>query len=225
MTSLGRQGLLRTIPFIGFIALIIFVPAGTIHFWQGWLFLIVFTGAIAAISVYLLRTDPALFERRMNAGPRAESRPLEKVIQAITGGSLMVAIVIAGLDHRFGWSEAPGWVAIAANVVIVVSFGAVLVVLRENTFAASTIGIQSGQRVIDTGMYSLVRHPMYATALPGIIAAPLALGSYWAVLATIPLIAGLMARILDEERLLANELPGYEQYRRTVRWRLLPRVW
>jgi protein-S-isoprenylcysteine O-methyltransferase Ste14 len=206
-------------------AVMIFVPAGTLHFWQGWLFWSAFSASVVAISVYMLVSDPALVERRMHAGPVAESRPVQKIIQAITGACFVGMLVIGGLDHRFGWSHVPAAIAVLASAVVPVSFWIIYRVFRENTFAGSTIEVAEQQRVICTGMYAHVRHPMYAGALPMLIAMPVALGSWWGMLLVIPLLAGLIERIHDEERFLAAELAGYDAYRRSVRWRLIPLVW
>ncbi len=206
-------------------ALLTFLPAGTIHFWQGWLFLAVFGASVVAISSYLLIRDPALVERRMHAGPVAESRPIQKVIQSITGICFVGMLVVGGLDHRFGWSHVPAAVAVLASAIVPVSFWIIYRVFRENSFAGSTIEVAEQQRVITTGLYAHVRHPMYAGALPMLVAMPVALGSWWGMLLVVPLLGGLIERILDEERFLATELSGYDAYRRSVPWRLIPMVW
>jgi len=210
---------------LGVMALMIFVPAGTLDFWQGWLFLLVFGASIIAISAYLMVRDPALVERRMRGGPTAETRAIQKVVQAITGGCFIGILIVGGLDHRYSWSQMPVGVSGFADLVVVVSLGIVFEVLRENSFAAATIQVEAEQLVISTGMYAHVRHPMYAGALPMLVAMPIALSSWWGMLLVIPLCAGLVVRIFDEERVLAAELPGYDAYRCTVPWRLIPRVW
>jgi protein-S-isoprenylcysteine O-methyltransferase Ste14 len=206
-------------------ALLIFVPAGTIHFWQGWLFWSAFSASVVAISLYMLVRDPALVERRMHAGPVAESRPIQKVIQSITGICFVGMLAVGGLDHRFGWSHVPAAVAVLASATVPVSFWIIYRVFRENSFAGSTIEVAEQQQVISTGLYAHVRHPMYAGALPMLVAMPVALGSWWGMLLVVPLLGGLIERILDEERFLAAELSGYDAYRRAVPWRLIPMVW
>jgi protein-S-isoprenylcysteine O-methyltransferase Ste14 len=225
MNSLAMSGLIRTIVFLAVVALLIFVPADSVRFWPGWLFLLVTAASISVITYYLLRYDPALLERRMRAGPRAESRPSQRVIQAAVSVFMIAILILAGLDHRFGFSRVPAAMVISANAAIAASFILVLEVLRENSFASATIRVESDQRLITSGLYSYVRHPMYAGALIGIIAMPLALGCAWAMILVVPVIGGLVARILDEERLLASDLPGYAAYYRGVKWRLLPMVW
>jgi protein-S-isoprenylcysteine O-methyltransferase Ste14 len=225
MNSLTLRAFAGMVFLLGVMALLTFVPAGTINFWQGWLFLAVFGASVVAISAYMLIRDPALVERRMHAGPVAESRPIQKFIQAVTGASFIGMLVVGGLDHRFGWSHVPAAVAILASAVVPVSFWIIYLVVRENSFAGSTIEVSEQQRVISTGLYAHIRHPMYAGALPMLIAMPVALGSWWGTLLVIPMCVGLVARIIDEERFLATELSGYDAYRRSVPWRLIPMVW
>jgi protein-S-isoprenylcysteine O-methyltransferase Ste14 len=172
-----------------------------------------------------LKRDPALLERRMRFGPRAESRPRQKVIVAIIFATFVALLIVPGLDHRFGWSRVPAAIAVLANLFIIAAFASFLLVLRANTFAASTITVEPGQRVISTGPYAYVRHPMYAGAVVLIFAMPIALGSCWGLLAAALTIPVLLARIFDEERTLSAELPGYEEYCRAVPYRLIPRIW
>jgi protein-S-isoprenylcysteine O-methyltransferase Ste14 len=211
--------------FLVLLAGLTFISAGTIHFWQGWLFWLLFSVSVIAITVYLLWHDPALVERRMRAGPRAESRPTQKIVQAINFLMFMGIVILPGLDHRFGWSRVPAPLVVIANLLMLMAFAFILLVVRENTFAASTITVEHGQRVISTGPYAYVRHPMYAGALPLIFAIPMALGSWWGLFVAAISPPLLIARILDEERALSAELAGYDNYRRAVRYRLIPLVW
>jgi protein-S-isoprenylcysteine O-methyltransferase Ste14 len=204
---------------------LIFVAAGTIHFWQGWLFCLSFLFSANAIGVYLLKHDPALLQRRMRFGPHAESRPRQKIIVASILAIYAVLLMVSGLDYRFGWSQVPAAIVVLANLLIVAAFAFFLVVLRENTFAASTITVEAGQRVISTGPYAYVRHPMYAGAAALSFAMPIALGSCWGLLPAALAIPVLLARIFDEERTLSAELPGYDDYCRAVPYRLIPRLW
>jgi protein-S-isoprenylcysteine O-methyltransferase Ste14 len=202
-----------------------FVAAGTIDFWQGWLYWAVFILSSSAVAVYFWLRDPALLARRMNAGPQAESRPREKVIMMITIIVFYALAIVPGLDRRFGWSRIPAVIVVVANLIIVASFAIYVAVLRANTFAASTITVGADQRVISTGPYAIVRHPMYAGGVLMILATPIAMGSWWGL---VPAIAGspiLIARIFDEESTLIAELPGYDAYCRAVPFRLFPRLW
>ena len=201
------------------------LAAGTLRFWPGWLFWLVFTLASIATGVYLRKRDPALLARRMRFGPTAESRPAQKLIIWSILAMFLALAIMPGLDYRFGWSHVPAAVVIVANLVIVAVFVFFIEVMRENTFAASTITVEPGQRVVSTGLYAHVRHPMYAGALVMILAMPLALASLWALLIAALSIPLLIARILDEERALVAELPGYADYCRAVPYRLIPLVW
>jgi protein-S-isoprenylcysteine O-methyltransferase Ste14 len=205
--------------------MLIFVAAGTLHFWQGWFFWLSFSASSIVIWVDLLKRDPALLERRMRFGPRAESRPAQKVIVAMSFAMFAALVIVCGLDHRYGWSRVPPVIVVVANMLVIAAFGMFLLVFRENTFAASTITVEPGQRVITTGPYAYVRHPMYAGGALLLFAMPLALGSLWGLLPAALTLPVLVARLLDEERTLAMELPGYDHYRRTVPYRLIPLVW
>jgi protein-S-isoprenylcysteine O-methyltransferase Ste14 len=224
MSPLAYRAAVQTAEFLILFALVL-VSAGTVHFWQGWLFCLSFSLSTIATGVYLMKRDPALLERRMRFGPRAESRPRQKIIVAIIFAMFCALLIVPGLDHRFSWSRVPAVIVVLANLLIIAAFGFFLVVLRENTFAASTITVEAGQRVISTGPYAHVRHPMYAGAALLIFAMPIALGSLWGLLAAAVAVPVLIARILDEERTLSAELPGYDDYRRAVPWRLIPLVW
>lgn len=225
MNSLAIRAIVGIVFLLGAMAAVTFLPAGTIHFWQAWLFLAVFGVSVIAITSWMMARDPALVERRMHAGPVGETRAAQKIVQTITGLCFVGMLIVGGLDRRFGWSEVPAAIVLLANALVVASFWAIYLVLRENTFAASTIQVESEQTVISTGLYAHVRHPMYAAAMPMLIAMPIAVGSWWGTLLAVPMCAGLVARIFDEERVLAAELPGYDAYRRSVRWRLIPMVW
>ncbi|GAC1318668.1 MAG: isoprenylcysteine carboxylmethyltransferase family protein [Collimonas sp.] len=185
----------------------------------------VFMGASSAITVYLAIKDPKLLERRMNAGPTAEKEPVQKILMFFAVAGFIALLVFPAFDHRFGWSPVPATISLAADVFILFSFFLVFMVLKANTYAASTIQIAQGQTVISTGPYALVRHPMYAGALPLLIGMPLALGSWWGLCVLILLLPALIWRLLDEEKFLQKNLPGYAYYCRKVRYRLLPFVW
>jgi protein-S-isoprenylcysteine O-methyltransferase Ste14 len=225
MNSLSQRAAASTSAFLLLLAGLIFLSAGTIHFWQGWLFWISFSVSVIAITVYLLRYDPALVEP-MRVGPRAESAAqFRKIVQAINLLMFAGIVILSGLDHRFGWSQVPAALVVIANLLMSLAFGFILLVVRENTFAASTITVERGQRVISAGPYAYVRHPMYAGALPLILAMPIALGSWWGLIVAALSLPLLIARILDEERALSAELAGYDDYRRAVPYRLIPLVW
>jgi protein-S-isoprenylcysteine O-methyltransferase Ste14 len=203
---------------------ILFLSAGTILYWQAWGYLGVSSGASLLITLYLSRYDPALLARRVSAGPTAEKERPQKIIVLVTSLGFIALLNVPGLDNRFGWSTAPPAVAILGDVLVLVGFFVVFLVYKENSFASARIEIAKGQRVISTGPYAIVRHPMYAGGLLVMIGTPLALGSYWGLLALAPTSPFLLWRILDEERFLATSLPGYAEYCAKLRWRLIPGV-
>jgi protein-S-isoprenylcysteine O-methyltransferase Ste14 len=187
--------------------LTLFVPAGTLHYWQAWVYLSIFIGASFLITLYLMRKDPALLERRMTGGPTAEKRPAQKVIMLCTSIGFVALLVVPGLDHRFGWSTVPLEVVVAGDVLVVIAFYFIFLVYRENTFTSATIEIAENQKVISTGPYAIVRHPLYASASLYLLGTPLALGSYWGLVPSAAIIPFLIWRLIDEECLLAGNLP------------------
>jgi protein-S-isoprenylcysteine O-methyltransferase Ste14 len=204
---------------------LIFASAGTLDFWQAWLFLACYFAASLVVSLWLQRHDPALLRRRMRGGPFAEGERSQKIIMTITSIGFIALLVVPGFDRRFGWSEMPDAVAIIGDVLLLAGWLGILAVFRANSFAAATIQVASGQKVISTGPYAIVRHPMYAAALLMLLGIPISLGSWWGALVPIALLPALAWRLLDEERLLLRDLEGYAGYRRKVPWRLIPHLW
>jgi protein-S-isoprenylcysteine O-methyltransferase Ste14 len=205
--------------------LLLIVNAGTVHYWQAWLYLSVFCGASALTTSDLMRRDPALLERRMRGGPTAEKRGTQKLIMLATSVGFIALLVVPALDHRFGWSSVPSLVVLGGDVLVVVGFYFIFLVYKENTFTSATIDVVEGQKVISTGPYAIVRHPMYASALLYLVGTPLALGSYWGLVPLVTTLPFLIWRLFDEERLLREKLPGYIEYQQKVRHRLLPGIW
>lgn len=207
------------------LAAMLLLAAGTFRYWQGWLFMAVFELSSIALTVYLAIYDPALLERRMRAGPRAEKEKSQKIIILLVMIGFAALLVVSALDRRFGWSSVPWLVSIGGDVLIALAFLFFFFVMRANTYGASTIQVVEGQTVVSSGPYALVRHPMYAAALVLLIGMPLALGSWWGLLLILLLVPVLIWRLLDEERFLKKNLPGYEDYTRRVRYRLAPYIW
>src|SRR5262249_2718751 len=205
--------------------LVLFVPAGTIDYWQGWVYLSIFIGASALTTIYLLRKDPALLERRMKGGPTAEQRPVQKLIMLGASSGFIALLVVPALDRRFGWSTVPLAVVIVGDLLVALGFGLIARVYRENTFTSATIEVAEDQKVITTGPYAVVRHPMYAGGLLYVAGTPLALGSYWGFVSIAAMMPFLIWRLFDEERFLAKNLAGYSEYQKRVRHRLVPFVW
>jgi len=206
-------------------AALIFVPAGTLNYWQGWLFLAVFAASTTAFTVYLALFDKPLLERRMKAGPWHEQESSQKIIVSLVFVGFFSLIVVSALDVRFGWSRLPAYISLIGEALIVSSFLFIFWVVRVNSFAASTIQVTEDQKVVSTGPYAHVRHPMYSGALLLLVGIPLALGSWWALILIAPVMPVLIWRILDEERFLLKNLPGYAEYASTMRYRLIPHVW
>jgi protein-S-isoprenylcysteine O-methyltransferase Ste14 len=205
--------------------LLLFVPAGTTRYWEAWVYLAVFMGPSLLISLYLMRKDPALLERRMSGGPMAEKETRQKTIMLFASIGFIALLLVPALDHRFGWSAIPVPVEIAGDLLVGIGFYFTFLVYKENTFTSATIEVAEDQKVISTGPYAVVRHPMYASALLYLIGTPLALGSYWGLAALVLMTPFLIWRLFDEERFLALNLTGYLEYQKTVRYRLLPHVW
>jgi protein-S-isoprenylcysteine O-methyltransferase Ste14 len=204
---------------------LLFIPAWTLDYWRAWTFLAVYFGCSLAITLYLMVRDPKLLQRRMSAGPTAEKEATQKIIMFFTSLGFIGLLIVPALDHRFAWSVVPSYIALAADVLVVLGFVAIFFVLKENTFSSATIELAPNQKVISTGPYALVRHPMYAGALVMLFGMPIALGSWWGLLVLVPMMPALIWRLLDEEKFLASKLPGYASYQHQVRFRLIPLIW
>lgn len=225
MDDLTRKTAVGLGRFVVSLLALVFLPAWSLRYWQGWLFVVVFGGAAVAISLYLLKHDPQLLAKRLKAGPGAEKERSQKIIQALASAGFVALMVVPAVDHRLGWSRVPAWLVIAGDCLIAAGYAIVFFVFRENSFTSSTVEIQEGQRVVSSGPYTVVRHPMYSGGLVLLAGVPLALGSWWAILLLIPFAALIVWRLVEEEKFLVERLPGYLQYRKTVRWRLGPGVW
>ena len=206
-------------------ASLLFLPARTFAYWQAWVFLAVYFSASIAISLYLITSDPALLARRMSGGPFAEKEPAQRVIMSITSLAFVGLLVLPAIDHRLRWSELSPGAALAGDVLVLLGWLGIFFVFKENSFSSATIELASDQRVISTGPYAWMRHPMYAAALVMLLGIPIALGSSWGVLIVVAMLPVLIWRLLDEERFLVRNLPGYAEYQRRVRYRLLPPIW
>jgi protein-S-isoprenylcysteine O-methyltransferase Ste14 len=214
-------GLVESVVF----GLMLFLPAGTFNYWQAWLLLAVFALSTWIPSIYLLRTNPVAVQRRMRAGPTAETRTVQKVVIAGWYLSLAAVLVVSTLDHRFGWSPVPTGICLAGDVLVAVGLGVAMLVVIQNSYAAATVRVEAGQTLISTGLYGLVRHPMYTGNVIMMVGIPLALGSYWGLVFVIPGLIVAVVRIHDEEKLLQQELDGYREYTQKVRYRLVPYMW
>ena len=225
MNSLYRQAILQSVFGTAFCIALIFWPAGTFQYWQGWLFLAVFAASTTCFGVYLAMYDKPLLERRLKAGPQHEQAWSQKIIVSLVFVAFLALIAVPALDYRFGWSPVAPWVSILGDLLIVLSFLFMFWVIKVNSFAASNIRVEEGQHVIDTGPYGYVRHPMYAGAFWLFVGMPLALGSWWSLGLIVLFMPILLWRLLDEERILRKDLQGYTEYTQKVRYRLIPFVW
>jgi protein-S-isoprenylcysteine O-methyltransferase Ste14 len=206
-------------------AVTLFWPAGTVHYWQAWVFIAVFMATTMVPSIYLAVRDPAALQRRLHGGPTAETRIVQKIVIWAVTGSAFAAFALSALDHRFGWSSVPVAVVILGNVLVAVGLILAQTVVFQNSFAGASIQVEDDQPLVSTGLYGLVRHPMYFGAVLMMFGTPLALGSYWALLVSIASIPIFGVRIADEEKMLRAELDGYDEYTQKVPYRLLPYVW
>ncbi|HXM88033.1 MAG TPA: isoprenylcysteine carboxylmethyltransferase family protein [Candidatus Acidoferrales bacterium] len=225
MTELNKKATLGLVALVVIMAAVTFLPAWTFDYWQAWILLAVFFACTLAIDIYLLKNDPKLLERRLKAGPGSEHDKSQQIIQAIAAIVFVSIFVLSALDHRFGWSSVPPYVSVIGDVLVASALYFVFLVFKENTFASATIEIGDDQKVIMTGPYAIVRHPMYIGALVMLVGVPLALGSWWGLLAIIPMVLVLIARLLDEEKFLAKNLAGYAEYQGKVKRRLIPLIW
>ena len=203
----------------------LFLPTWSIAYWQAWLFLAVFALCVIAITLYLVRHDPQLLARRVQAGPAAEQERTQQVIQSVAAISFLAILIVPSLDHRFNWSNVPRGFVAAGDILVVAGLWIVFRVFRENSFTSATIEVDAEQKVISSGPYAIVRHPMYAGAFLMLAGMPLALASWWGILAVAPLVLVIVWRIFDEERFLVERLSGYAGYLASVRYRLLPGIW
>jgi protein-S-isoprenylcysteine O-methyltransferase Ste14 len=225
MTNLNTKAWLSLAVLAIVMGLLLFVPTWTVHYWQAWVYLSIFTGTSTLITLSLMRHDPALLARRMRAGPTAEKQPPQRLIMLCTSIGFIALLVVPALDFRFGWSAVPLGGVVVGDVLVVTGFYGISLVYRENTFASATIDVAEDQKVIATGPYAIIRHPMYASGSLYLLGTPLALGSYWGLVVLGAMMPFLLWRLFDEERFLAKSLPGYGEYQKRVRYRLVPFVW
>ncbi|KUH86396.1 MULTISPECIES: isoprenylcysteine carboxylmethyltransferase family protein [unclassified Mycobacterium] len=223
--KVALQLLASTLGAILFMGVVLFLPAGTFDYWQAWVFIAVFLVGTMVPTVYLAVKYPEALQRRMTSGPWAETRPAQKLITVGIIVSVVAVGVLSALDYRFGWSTVPTAVVVIGNVLVLAGLGLSELVVIQNNYAAATITVEDEQPVVSTGLYGVVRHPMYAGALIMTLGMPLALGSYWSLLMVIPGALVFAARIIDEEKALREELHGYSEYTEKVHYRLVPGVW
>ena len=207
------------------LGLLTFLPAGTLAYWQAWVFIAIFMVNISMFGVYFSIKDPALMQRRKQVRPGAQQSRLQNIVIVLATSLLVAMIVVCGLDRRFGWSGMPAVVTWIGDGIEVFSFTIFTLVFQANSFGGSSIRVEKSQKVSDTGLYGIIRHPMYAGTIVMVIGIALGLGSWWALLILAVQLPVLAIRILDEEKLLEKDLAGYKEYKLKVRYRLIPHVW
>ncbi len=225
MKDLNKKALGGLLFLVICLAVLLFLPAWTLDYGQAWTFLAVFTASVLAITLYLIKKDPKLLERRVNAGPGAEKEKSQKIIQFVAQIAFIAVLVFPSIDHRFQWSTMPLYIAVAGDVLVALGLLIVFFVFKENTFTSSIIEVGTEQKVISTGPYAFVRHPMYIGALVMLLGVPLALGSWWGLFTIVPITIVIVWRLLDEEQFLVKTLPDYSEYRNKVKYRLVPFIW
>jgi protein-S-isoprenylcysteine O-methyltransferase Ste14 len=225
MKDLNRKAFGGLLFLLLVMAALLFLPAWTLSYWQAWVFLAVFGASALAITLYLMKKDPKLLARRVYAGPTAEKETSQKIIQTIASTGFAAILVVSALDHRFAWTPLQFYISLVGDALVAIGFVIILFVYKENTFASATIELASEQKVISTGLYKLVRHPMYMGAFFLLIGIPFSLGSGWGLFVIALMMPALIWRLLDEEKFLAKNLPGYREYQNTVRYRLAPFIW
>jgi protein-S-isoprenylcysteine O-methyltransferase Ste14 len=205
--------------------LALFFPAGSLDYWQAWIYWLVFSGCVTAISVYFMKKDPILIANRLKSGPTAEKQNIQKITQVFVTIFFIMLLLVPAFDHRFQWSNVPWSLAIIADVLVAVGLLIVFLVFKENSYTSTTIEVKEEQKVISTGPYGIVRHPMYSGALLMLFFTPLALGSFWGLIIFPPMLTAIAFRLVEEEKFLTKNLRGYSNYCRKVRRRLIPFIW
>ena len=207
---------------LGAIATLLFAPAGTFAFPGAWRLLMLLFIPMIILGVALLIWAPETLSRRLRS---KEERVKQKGVVALSGLLFVASFILAGLDFRFGWSSLPNWALWTSSIVFLLSYGMYAEVMRENEWLSRSIEVMEGQKVVSTGLYGIVRHPMYTATILMFLAMPLMMGSWWAFLVMIPYVLAIVTRIKDEETLLTKELEGYLEYKEKVRWKLIPYIW
>jgi protein-S-isoprenylcysteine O-methyltransferase Ste14 len=225
MKNLTGQAFLGLMQLVVLLAVFLFLPGWSFNYWQAWVFLGVFSISVFLITLYFLKKDPRLIQSRLQVGPVAEQQKRQKIIQALDSLFFILPFITASIDHRLDWSEIPIWLVLLGDVLVGLGLFIVFLVFGENTFTSATIEVKDEQKLISTGPYAVIRHPMYSGAFIMLLGIPLALGSWWALIFVFLLFAAIVWRLLEEEKFLAENLPGYQRYRQKARYRLIPFIW
>ena len=221
-TKLLLNSIVKLLSGLVMIAILLFLPAGTWHYLHAWLFIALLFVPMTMIGIWLYLSQPNLLAKRLGNKEREQQ---QKKVVALSGLMFISGFVLCALDYRFGWSSVPVWLVVVASVIFLLGYGMYAEVMRENAYLSRTIEVQEGQQLIDSGLYGIVRHPMYTATILMFMAIPLVLGSFWAlfVFAIYPIL--MVLRIQNEEQVLAKGLAGYPEYQKRVKWRLVPFIW
>ena len=204
------------------VCLLLFLPAGTLAYWNGWLFVGLLFLPMLGLGMVLWCKAPDLLKKRLDA---KEEQNSQKAVVSLSGLLFFIGFLVAGLDFRFGWTRVPLWLAGIASAILLASYVLYAEVMRENAYLSRTVKVQEGQAVVDTGLYGIVRHPMYAVTVWLFLSIPLVLGSFWALLCFVPYVGIVFVRIRNEEKVLEEGLEGYTDYKKRVKYRLIPFIW
>jgi len=222
MKSLIKKIIIRFSLFPIVLGLFILVPAGTINYWQVYIYIAVLVVPVIFVLFYFLQNDPIFLERRTRA---KEKEKVQIIIQIVFTFILLSGFVIPGFDKRFGWSDIPIYIVIVADIVILFGYLIIFFVFKQNSYASRVVEVEKSQKVISTGLYGFVRHPMYIGVIIMFIPTPVALGSYWGLIPMVTIPLAIVFRILNEEKVLCKDLPGYKEYCQKTRYRLIPFIW
>ncbi len=216
------EALIKFVFGLAIVCSILFLSAGSLLFINGWIFIVLLFVPMLIMGAVLLIKSPSLLRKRLDS---KEKDKTQKSIVAISGFLFVIGFIVAGLDFRFGWSNVPMWAVVAASIVLLISYIIYAEVMRENAYLSRSIELQEGQKVISTGLYAIVRHPMYSATIWLFLSIPIILGSLWTFLCFLPYVFVIAVRIVEEEKLLSAELFGYEDYKKKVKHRLFPFIW
>ena len=220
--KLAVKGLLKFVAGLLLVGLLLFLPAGSFAYANAWLFIGLLFVPILVLGIVMLFKAPQLLEKRLNA---KEKEGTQKGVLALSALIFLAGFIVAGLDYHFGWSDVPTWVVVVASAVLLISYALYAEVMRENAYLSRTIEVQEGQKVVDKGLYAVVRHPMYAVTIWLFFSIPMVLASWWACLCFLPYLVIICVRIRNEEKVLSAELDGYTEYKKRVNYRLIPFIW
>jgi protein-S-isoprenylcysteine O-methyltransferase Ste14 len=223
--SVTKQAIIGLTALTILLWLVLFVPAWTLNYWQAWTFWLVFDICISAISVNFLKKDLNLIASRLKIGPAAEQQGSQKITQAVISVFFILLLLVPSIDHHFQLSTVPAYLSIVADGFIVLGLLVIYLVFKANSYTSVLVEVNKEQKVISTGPYGVVRHPMYSGALVMLLFIPLALGSFWGLLAFPPMLLAIAVRLTEEEKFLAQQLPGYREYCQKVKYHLIPYIW